>query len=98
MGGAGGRTTQQNLGAFFVARCVELYLRMSGRFGLVRDRGGEYAEAGSDRWMPIMGRMGPPSRHQSSRVDSNGPSIGTHCATDDQRPTEHRPPNLDGLR
>jgi SAM-dependent methyltransferase len=38
MGGARGRTTQQDLSAFFVARCVELYLRLGGRFGFVVPR------------------------------------------------------------
>jgi hypothetical protein len=37
-GGARGRTTQQDLSAFFVARCVELYLRRGGRFGFVMPR------------------------------------------------------------
>jgi N-6 DNA Methylase len=37
-GGAKGRTTQQDLSAFFVARAVELYLRMGGRFGFVMPR------------------------------------------------------------
>lgn len=34
-GGARGRTTQQDLSAFFVARSIELYLRVGGRFGFV---------------------------------------------------------------
>jgi hypothetical protein len=34
-GGARGRTTQQDLSAFFVARSIELYLRTGGRFGFV---------------------------------------------------------------
>jgi hypothetical protein len=34
-GGAGGRTTQQDLSAYFVARSIELYLRIGGRFGFV---------------------------------------------------------------
>ena len=38
MGGARGRTTQQDLSAFFVARAVELYLRVGGRFGFVMPR------------------------------------------------------------
>jgi SAM-dependent methyltransferase len=38
MGGARGRTTQQDLSAFFVARSVELYLRVGGRFGFVMPR------------------------------------------------------------
>lgn len=37
-GGARGRTTQQDLSAFFVARCIELYLRTGGRFGFVMPR------------------------------------------------------------
>jgi len=37
-GGARGRTTQQDLSSFFVARCVELYLRRGGRFGFVMPR------------------------------------------------------------
>ena len=37
-GGARGRTTQQDLSAYFVARCVELYLRAGGRFGFVMPR------------------------------------------------------------
>lgn len=37
-GGARGRTTQQDLSAFFVARCIELYLRAGGRFGFVMPR------------------------------------------------------------
>lgn len=37
-GGARGRTTQQDLSAFFVARCVELYLRRGGHFGFVMPR------------------------------------------------------------
>lgn len=37
-GGARGRTTQQDLSAFFVARCAELYLRRGGRFGFVMPR------------------------------------------------------------
>ena len=37
-GGARGRTTQQDLSAFFVARCVELYLQRGGRFGFVMPR------------------------------------------------------------
>lgn len=35
VGGARGRTTQQDLSAFFVARSIELYLRVGGRFGFV---------------------------------------------------------------
>lgn len=38
MGGARGRTTQQDLSAFFVARAMELYLRVGGRFGFVMPR------------------------------------------------------------
>jgi SAM-dependent methyltransferase len=38
MGGARGRTTQQDLSAFFVARSIELYLRLDGRFGFVFPR------------------------------------------------------------
>jgi hypothetical protein len=38
MGGARGRTTQQDLSAFFVARSVELYLRVGGQFGFVMPR------------------------------------------------------------
>jgi SAM-dependent methyltransferase len=38
MGGARGRTTQQDLSAFFVARSIELYLRVGGRFGFVMPR------------------------------------------------------------
>jgi hypothetical protein len=34
-GGARGRTTQQDLSAFFVARSIELYLKTGGRFGFV---------------------------------------------------------------
>jgi hypothetical protein len=34
-GGARGRTTQQDLSAFFVARSIELYLQFNGRFGFV---------------------------------------------------------------
>ena len=34
-GGARGRTTQQDLSAYFVARSIELYLRVGGRFGFV---------------------------------------------------------------
>jgi hypothetical protein len=34
-GGARGRTTQQDLSAFFVVRSIELYLRVGGRFGFV---------------------------------------------------------------
>jgi SAM-dependent methyltransferase len=37
-GGARGRSTQQDLSAFFVARCVELYLRRGGGFGFVMPR------------------------------------------------------------
>jgi N-6 DNA Methylase len=37
-GGARGRTTQVDLSAFFVARSVELYLRLEGRFGFVLPR------------------------------------------------------------
>lgn len=37
-GGARGRTTQQDLSAYFVARCVELYLRVGGHFGFVMPR------------------------------------------------------------
>jgi len=37
-GGARGRTTQQDLSSFFVARAIELYLRMGGRFGFVMPR------------------------------------------------------------
>ena len=35
VGGARGRTTQQDLSAFFVARSIELYLRVEGRFAFV---------------------------------------------------------------
>jgi hypothetical protein len=38
MGGARGRTTQQDLSAFFVARSIELYLRVGGRFAFVMPR------------------------------------------------------------
>jgi SAM-dependent methyltransferase len=38
LGGGRGRTTQQDLSAFFVARSVELYLRVGGRFGFVLPR------------------------------------------------------------
>jgi hypothetical protein len=38
LGGARGRTTQHDLSAFFVARAVELYLRVGGRFGFVMPR------------------------------------------------------------
>ena len=38
MGGARGRTTQHDLSAFFVARAIELYLRVGGRFGFVMPR------------------------------------------------------------
>jgi hypothetical protein len=38
MGGARGRTTQVDLSAFFVARSIELYLRLDGRFGFVMPR------------------------------------------------------------
>jgi hypothetical protein len=34
-GGARGRSTQQDLSAYFVARSIELYLRVDGRFGFV---------------------------------------------------------------
>lgn len=34
-GGARGRTTQQDLSAFFVVRSIELFLRVGGRFGFV---------------------------------------------------------------
>ena len=34
-GGARGRTTQQDLSAFFVVRSIELYLRVGGHFGFV---------------------------------------------------------------
>jgi hypothetical protein len=34
-GGARGRTTQQDLSAYFVARSIELYLRVGGRFAFV---------------------------------------------------------------
>lgn len=37
-GGGRGRTTQQDLSAFFAARCVELYLRDAGRFAFVVPR------------------------------------------------------------
>jgi methylase of polypeptide subunit release factors len=37
-GGARGRTTQQDLSAFFVARAIELYLRPAGKFGFVMPR------------------------------------------------------------
>jgi N-6 DNA Methylase len=38
LGGARGRTTQQDLSAYFVARSIELYLRPSGKFGFVMPR------------------------------------------------------------
>jgi SAM-dependent methyltransferase len=38
LGGARGRTTQQDLSAYFVARAVELYLRPGGSFGFVMPR------------------------------------------------------------
>ncbi|HUC37443.1 MAG TPA: N-6 DNA methylase [Acidimicrobiales bacterium] len=38
MGGGRGRTTQQDLSAFFVARSIELYLRVGGRFAFVMPR------------------------------------------------------------
>jgi SAM-dependent methyltransferase len=38
LGGGRGRTTQQDLSAFFVARAVELYLRPGGHFGFVMPR------------------------------------------------------------
>ena len=37
-GGARGRTTQQDLAPFFVARSIELYLREGGHFGFVMPR------------------------------------------------------------
>ena len=37
-GGARGRSTQQNLSAYFVARSVKLYLHIGGRFGFVMPR------------------------------------------------------------
>ena len=37
-GGGRGRTTQVDLSAFFVARSIELYLRLEGRFGFVMPR------------------------------------------------------------
>jgi len=38
LGGARGRTTQQDLSAYFVARAVDLYLRPNGTFGFVMPR------------------------------------------------------------
>jgi len=38
MGGGRGRTTQQDLSAFFVTRSIELYLRQGGRFAFVMPR------------------------------------------------------------
>ncbi len=38
LGGARGRTTQQDLSAYFVARAIELYLRPKGTFGFVMPR------------------------------------------------------------
>lgn len=38
LGGGQGRTTQQDLSAYFVARCVELYLRPGGSFAFVMPR------------------------------------------------------------
>jgi hypothetical protein len=38
LGGARGRTTQQDLSAYFVARAVNLYLRPKGTFGFVMPR------------------------------------------------------------
>jgi SAM-dependent methyltransferase len=38
LGGARGRTTQQDLSAYFVARAVDLYLRPNGAFGFVMPR------------------------------------------------------------
>jgi SAM-dependent methyltransferase len=38
LGGGRGRTTQQDLAAFFVARSIELYLSAGGRFGFVMPR------------------------------------------------------------
>ena len=38
LGGARGRTTQQDLSAYFVARSIELYLRPQGKFGFVMPR------------------------------------------------------------
>ncbi|MFZ0168985.1 MAG: class I SAM-dependent methyltransferase [Candidatus Dormiibacterota bacterium] len=38
LGGGQGRTTQQDLSAFFVARSIELYLKVGGRFGFVMPR------------------------------------------------------------
>ena len=38
LGGARGRTTQQDLSAYFVARAVDLYLRTGGTFGFVMPR------------------------------------------------------------
>lgn len=38
MGGARGRSTQQDLSGYFVARSIELYLRDGGRFGFVMPR------------------------------------------------------------
>lgn len=35
VGGGRGRSTQQDLSSFFVARSIELYLRIGGRFGFV---------------------------------------------------------------
>ncbi|MGH7641959.1 MAG: N-6 DNA methylase [Candidatus Dormibacteria bacterium] len=37
-GGGRGRTTQQDLSAFFVVRSIELYLKVGGRFGFVMPR------------------------------------------------------------
>lgn len=37
-GGQRGRTTQQDLAGFFVARCVQRYLRVDGRFAFVMPR------------------------------------------------------------
>lgn len=38
LGGARGRTTQQDLSAYFVARAIDLYLRPNGTFGFVMPR------------------------------------------------------------
>ena len=38
LGGARGRTTQQDLSAYFVARAIDLYLRPNGSFGFVMPR------------------------------------------------------------
>ena len=38
VGGARGRSTQQDLSAYFVVRSIELYLKQNGRFGFVMPR------------------------------------------------------------